>query len=287
MPFHMCALTYQPWETPVCLAGEGLIYDQRNLEAFLKKYGVSPSSGKPASSADMVPLHLSKNERGNFQDPISFREFTDHSHLVAIRPSGNVYLYDTVQQLNVKAKLMRDLVSDEPFQKDDIIKLQDPHDPEQRRMQNLHHIQNNLSLAQSDGGEEINAGATGSTKRLLSSLRSQPAEEAKDKAPAQPEAGKSAPAAPLAKVPDRLGVASTGMTAASFTSTSLTPRTKVERVAIDEEQLMFEHIASKSSGGRKLKGLVRMLTNYGTLNIELHVDKAPRTVRVQRASQPD
>ena len=61
----------------------------------------------------------------------------------------------------------------------------------------------------------------------------------------------------------------------------------MERVAIDEEQLMFEHIASKSSGGRKLKGLVRMLTNYGTLNIELHVDKAPKTVRIQEVCQLD
>ena len=50
---------------------------------------------------------------------------------------------------------------------------------------------------------------------------------------------------------------------------------------------MFEHIASKSSGGRKLKGLVRMLTNYGTLNIELHVDKAPKTVRIQEVCQLD
>ena len=66
------------------------------------------------------------------------REFTDHSHLVAIRTSGHVYLYDTVFQLNVKAKNMRDLVTDVPFTKSDILTLQDPHDPGRRTMQNMY-----------------------------------------------------------------------------------------------------------------------------------------------------
>jgi len=60
--------------------------------------------------------------------------FTDFSKIVAIKPSGRVYLWDTVEQLNIKAKNMRDLVSDEEFTRADLIILQDPNDLEKQNM---------------------------------------------------------------------------------------------------------------------------------------------------------
>lgn len=56
--------------------------------------------------------------------PITFKEFTEHSHIVAIRPTGNVYSYDAIKELNLKSKNFKDLINGEPFVKADIITLQ-------------------------------------------------------------------------------------------------------------------------------------------------------------------
>jgi len=59
--------------------------------------------------------------------------FTEHTHIVAVRPSGNVYAWDAVEQLNIKPKNWKDLLTDEPFVRRDIIHLQDPLNLEVRR----------------------------------------------------------------------------------------------------------------------------------------------------------
>lgn len=272
VPFHLCAITHQPWTTPACLAQDGLVCDRANLEAFVQHYHVSPATGQPASLSDMIPLHMKQNEEGAWQDPVSLRELTDHSHLVAIRTTGYVYLYDTVQQLNLKTKSLRDLVTDAPFVKADILTLQDPHDPDKRRMQDMYHVKHHLTLKTEATGDDVNADATGSTKALIEKIRRE--KEAKavssPSTPAAPaaSAASAAPDAPPARLTNR----STGMTAASFTSSGLTPRTKTERIAVDEEEAMFESVSQK-----RAQGLVRLQTNFGALNIELYCDKAPRT----------
>lgn len=52
--------------------------------------------------------------------------FTDFSHIVAIKPTGNVYSYDAVEELNIKRKNWKDLIDDTPFKKEDIITIQVP-----------------------------------------------------------------------------------------------------------------------------------------------------------------
>lgn len=61
--------------------------------------------------------------------------------MVAIKPSGRVYLWDTVEQLNLKAKSMRDLVSDEEFTRADLITLQDPMDLEKQNIAEFKNLQ--------------------------------------------------------------------------------------------------------------------------------------------------
>ena len=47
---------------------------------------------------------------------------------------------------------------------------------------------------------------------------------------------------------------------------------------MSEEEYMFEQVARTASASKdKGKAYVRMTTNFGPLNIELHVDKAPKT----------
>jgi len=48
------------------------------------------------------------------------QEFTDHSKVVAVKPSGNVYAWDAVQELNVKRKNWTDLMTGEPFTRKDV-----------------------------------------------------------------------------------------------------------------------------------------------------------------------
>lgn len=47
-----------------------------------------------------------------------------HSHIVAIKTSGNVFSHEAVQQFNVKLKSWRDLLTEEPFTRADILTIQ-------------------------------------------------------------------------------------------------------------------------------------------------------------------
>merc|ERR1712196_367414 len=50
----------------------------------------------------------------------------NHSHIVAIKTTGNVFSYQAIKKLNFKYNIMRDLIDDEPFLKEHIIHIQNP-----------------------------------------------------------------------------------------------------------------------------------------------------------------
>ncbi|KAM4858628.1 RING-type E3 ubiquitin-protein ligase PPIL2 isoform X2 [Urocitellus parryii] len=77
--------------------------------------------------------------------------------------------------------------------------------------------------------------------------------------------------APEKKKVDQLNAAhySTGKVSASFTSTAMVPETTHEAAAIDEDVLRYQFV--------KKKGYVRLHTNKGDLNLELHCDLTPKT----------
>lgn len=60
------------------------------------------------------------------QTALHMQVFTESTHIVAIKTSGNVYAYEAVQELNIKPKFMKDLLTDQPFIRKDIIHIQDP-----------------------------------------------------------------------------------------------------------------------------------------------------------------
>ena len=90
-------------------------------------------------------MKFDKNEDGEFVDPVTKKVFTDFSKIVAIKTSGRVYLWDTVEQLNLKAKNLRDLVSDEEFTRTDLIVLQDPMDLGKRNVSEFKNLQDDES----------------------------------------------------------------------------------------------------------------------------------------------
>lgn len=70
----------------------------------------NPVTKEPLTPADLIALHYSRKPTGEIHDPISFKPFSEHSHIVAIATTGNVFLADSV-------KGGRDLVADVKFKK--------------------------------------------------------------------------------------------------------------------------------------------------------------------------
>lgn len=56
------------------------------------------------------------------------------------------YILQAVEQLNIKTKSWKDLLSDEPFQRSDLITLQDPTNLAKFNLTNFYHIKNNLRV---------------------------------------------------------------------------------------------------------------------------------------------
>lgn len=94
---------------------------------------------------ELLKLQVHKNEDGEYVDPVTYKAFTNNTHLVAIRVSGNVYSWDTVQRLNIKAKNWCDLMSGEEFTRKDIITIQDPKSLQSRDMSSFKYLQEGKS----------------------------------------------------------------------------------------------------------------------------------------------
>jgi peptidyl-prolyl cis-trans isomerase-like protein 2 len=146
LPFTHCALSLQPFEHPACTP-TGTIFDIKHIIPWLKKHGTNPVTGEKLDGRTLITLKFDKNEDGEYVDPVTKKVFTDFSKLVAIRQSGRVYLWDTVEQLNLKAKSMRDLVSDEEFTRADLITLQDPMDLEKQNIAEFKNLQDEAEEA--------------------------------------------------------------------------------------------------------------------------------------------
>ncbi|KAH9944128.1 cyclophilin-like protein [Epithele typhae] len=123
-PFDCCALTFQPFSHPVCSRnadGTGNVFDLVNIIPWLKQHNnINPVTQEPLQPSELITLHYSRRPTGDCYDPISFKPFSEHSHIVAIASTGNVYLAESI-------KGGRDLIADVKFKKEDVITLQHPH----------------------------------------------------------------------------------------------------------------------------------------------------------------
>ncbi|KAI5367533.1 Putative cyclophilin-type peptidyl-prolyl cis-trans isomerase domain, U-box [Septoria linicola] len=290
LPFSFCAVSLQPFEHPVCTA-EGTIFDLTNILPWIKKHGTNPINGQPLKSSELIKLNFAKNEEGEYVDPVTFKVITDNTHLVGIKTTGNVYSYDTVQRLNIKAKNWRDLVSDEEFKRSDIITLQDPQNLESRNLSDFKYLKEGQSTLTADQEAERSAGVN--DQNLGSAAKILKAKEAVAKARAEREKASSGNATAEAQalanarkaqaevarssraskpVPRNAARYTTGAAAAAFTSTGLTPSTDSSRAIMTDEEYMLKPKRVKQ------KGYVRMTTNLGSMNIELYPEFAPKAV---------
>ncbi|KAI9286161.1 peptidyl-prolyl cis-trans isomerase-like 2 [Umbelopsis sp. AD052] len=286
LPFYCCSLSLQPFEHPVCTP-EGIVFDLVNIVPYLKKYGTNPVTGKKLDAKDLIKLNFFKNENGDYHCPVTFKAFSEHTAIAAVKTSGNVFAYDTIERLNAKAKYWKDLVTDEAFTRKDIIMIQDPHNMENRDLSTFHYKKNDLKVVDAEAEKERNnplskINLTGTTGRVLAEMTGKTdkvaATSSDDKdLPASPSTtvAKQTPKTPAASVrtkaatPFNAAHYSQGYAAASLTSTAVGPVTVNESALIDEEEFMYKHI--------KTKAYASLQTNLGNLNIELFSDKTPRT----------
>ncbi|KAH7912607.1 cyclophilin-like domain-containing protein [Hygrophoropsis aurantiaca] len=123
-PFDSCALSFQPFSHPVCAKnsdGSGYVFDLVNIIPWLKQHNnTNPINKEPLTPNDLITLNYSRKPSGEIHDPISFKPFSEHSHIVAIATTGNVFLAESI-------KGGQDLLADVKFKKEDVITLQNPH----------------------------------------------------------------------------------------------------------------------------------------------------------------
>ncbi|KAH8895109.1 hypothetical protein GQ53DRAFT_779887 [Thozetella sp. PMI_491] len=305
LPFNFCAASLQPFKNPVCTP-DGTIFDVEVIGSWLEKHATNPVDGQPLAAKDLIKLNFARNAdaeanrnagptdgKGDLIDPVTFKVFTDNTHIVAIRHGSyaNVFAWETVERMNIKAKMWRDLVDDEEFTRKDIITLQDPQNAASRDLNQFKYLQ--------DGGEAMTTKEQ-EAERLAGNVNIDAlgrigdkvlrAKEAVERARREREAGgdvnrsnkalvktaaSNAPRQPMIqqkKLAHNAASYTTGKAAASFTSTGLTPETSGERALLSDEEWMLKPRRVK------VKGYARLETNLGNINIELQTETAPRAV---------
>ncbi len=70
---------------------EGHVFDILAIVPYVKQHGTNPCTGAKLALADLIRLTYHRNASGNMHCPVTFKEFTRHSHIVAVATSGNVY----------------------------------------------------------------------------------------------------------------------------------------------------------------------------------------------------
>ncbi len=224
-------------------------------------------------------------------DPVTYKVFTDNTHLVAVGNTGNVYAWDTVERLNVKAKMWRDLVSDVEFGRKDIITLQDPLNVKGRNLSEFKYLREGVNTLTEEQQRERNAGvnksALGSAALVLKDkdmaappakpqvgkyLHQQPSSTSITKSSSTNGTPKSQPLHTSKAIPYNAAQHTTGQAAASFTSTGLTPHTGGDLALLSDEEYMLKPRRVKKPG------YARISTNHGAINLELLPEFAPKAV---------
>lgn len=271
LPYDHCTITMVPFLTPYCDA-EGNVFELEAIFNFIKEFKINPISGKPINPSHLIKLTFHQNADGEYHCPSLFKPFTKNSHIVAVAPTGNVFSYEAIEQLNIKAKNWKDLVDDTPFARKDIISIQDPQHLEKFNISTFHHIRKKLrveteeeKLERKDPQGRLKT-VSAETRDILNELeREYNPSESTDSLRGQPTASGNAQKA------DKFNAAhySTGAVAASFTSTAIVPVYKHEAAVLDDSVVRYERV--------KKKGYARLTTSHGPLNLELFCDVVPKT----------
>lgn len=81
---------------------DGYVFDIVNVVPFVRKFGLHPVTGKKLELKDLIKLHMHRNSEGKYHCPVTFKVFSEHTHICAIATTGNVFSYDAVKDFNIK-----------------------------------------------------------------------------------------------------------------------------------------------------------------------------------------
>uniref|UniRef100_H2ZH27 RING-type E3 ubiquitin-protein ligase PPIL2 n=1 Tax=Ciona savignyi TaxID=51511 RepID=H2ZH27_CIOSA len=265
LPFFCCSISLQPVENPMCTK-EGHVFDLLNIVPWLRKFATNPITGKKLEAKSLIKLTFHKNADGKYHCPVLFKVFNENTHIVAIATTGNVFSYDAVEQLNMKSKNWKELLTDKKFTREDIITIQDPTKLDKFNLQTFFHLKHNQKLPDDD----LKARADPKYYMKTTNAETSQTLDQLYKDYKGDEILKAKPEAPKTKI-DRFNTSnrSTGHVSASFTSTARTPEVEHQTLAREEDEVRYEYV--------KKKGFVRLTTNFGDINLELHCDIAPKT----------
>ena len=129
LPFNYCSVSLRPLNTckNICCDREGNLYNKFYLLEYVTKFHKNPVTGnKKVSLKDIITLNISQDKSGNFICPITLKVLNNSIKIIAIPETGNVYSYMAYQELNLSMNKFRDLKTDTPFEKKNVIVLNDP-----------------------------------------------------------------------------------------------------------------------------------------------------------------
>ena len=129
LPFNYCCVSLRPLNTckNICCDREGNLYNKFYLLEYVTKFHKNPVTGqKKISLKDIISLNISQDKSGNFICPITLKVLNNSIKIIAIPETGNVYSYMAYQELNLSMNNFRDLKTDTPFDKKNVIVLNDP-----------------------------------------------------------------------------------------------------------------------------------------------------------------
>ncbi|MCO5612751.1 hypothetical protein L7F22_067021 [Adiantum nelumboides] len=167
------------WSLPEDLIEKRLI--PGNIVPYIQKYGKNPVTGTRIAVKDLIKLQFHKNSEGQYQCPVLHKVFTEYTHIVALKTTGNVFSYEAVKELNLKPKNWKDLLTDEPFSRNDIITIQDP-SSDAKILTEFDHVKSELKVDDEDiqkmkDDTTYNMNISGDTKAILQELGTERAKE--------------------------------------------------------------------------------------------------------------
>ncbi|KAK4685334.1 peptidyl-prolyl cis-trans isomerase-like 2, partial [Tremellales sp. Uapishka_1] len=299
LPFDCCALSLQPFKNPVAVIADTKpdenpradVFDLLNIVPYVRKFKTNPVTGKPLETSALIKLNFFKNGEGTVHDPITYKVFSPHIHIVFLKNTGNVFDMASLQLLAIKSKSWRDLVNDEPFERSDIITIQDPQNLAARDLREYDYVKQDKKVDDSDLASDplrgINVDAAGGASKVLKMLAEKTraaAASSSTKETVQPTDEEKKEGVVARRRAEQIAYNqsnfTTGRASASFTSTALAPELKNEAAMFDEEEYMFDEMlkSTKEKDRQRNKAYCTIMTNYGGLNFELHGDRAPKTV---------
>ena len=173
LPFDCCALSLLPFDSPVC-ARDGILFDALQLLPYVQEKGVSPATGKKLTVKDVLRLKMAKNQDNQWHCPVTCKVFTNHSKVVCIATTGNVFSKDAVKELCFKRNCLEDLLDATPFRKEDVISLHDPDDKDlvsRRDLANFWHLQEERKKRDAELGQKGSFKQTDSQKEVLAEAK--------------------------------------------------------------------------------------------------------------------